>query len=493
METKKSYLLILFVLCILAPQSVHGASLYLSPSSGSYTLGNTITLSVFAESVSEAFNAVSGTVAIPSGVDVVSVSSTGSIINFWVQEPSYISGAVRFEGVVLNPGYKGSGGKIATITLRAKTQGSHTLSYTSASILANDGKGTNLLSGTRGATLSVSSSPNVETIETPKVTETPEIEETDGEEDTEGPVVSLFRERPRASSSDPRILLEIVARDTSGIASYVLSIDGGAYVPIHENEAGFYELMLSPGIHTLSLKVADTLGIETRKTLTVSVTPLATLTITDYEEKSSYGAPHMVRGHGAVDSDRVTLTLTPLSLRAPLPFISGRIIDTLPRTIAGTVTEEASWSVFLKEIPPGTYRVIVTGYDSRGAASYPSAPVEIIITPSWYVLLAEIVLSPIVLVCVSVGVIRVSFLRLNRLRTRVSTAVEQTERSLHHSFKTMQQNIAVERGRIKNKRDPSSKEEKELLEVLEENIETAEQRVLEKLDAVAEEEPKERT
>ena len=57
----------------------------------------------------------------------------------------------------------------------------------------------------------------------------------------------------------------------------------------------------------------------------------------------------------------------------------------------------------------------------------------------------------------------------------------------------MQQNIAVERGRIKNKRDPSSKEEKELLEVLEENIETAEQRVLEKLDAVAEEEPKERT
>ena len=56
---------------------------------------------------------------------------------------------VRFEGVVLNPGYKGSRGAIFTITFKVKAQGSASLNFLSASILANDGKGTNILSSVR--------------------------------------------------------------------------------------------------------------------------------------------------------------------------------------------------------------------------------------------------------------------------------------------------------------------------------------------------------
>jgi len=135
-------------------KSAHAAMLYISPSAGSYAAGGAFSVSVFASSTNQAMNAASGVVSFPADkLEIVSLSKAGSIISLWVQEPSFsnAAGTANFEGIVLNPGFTGSAGKIITVNFKAKAAGSAVLSFSSGSILANDGKGTNILNSLNSA------------------------------------------------------------------------------------------------------------------------------------------------------------------------------------------------------------------------------------------------------------------------------------------------------------------------------------------------------
>ena len=119
-------------------------------------------------------NAASGVVSFPQDkLQVVSLSKSGSIFNLWVQEPSFFNGTgtISFEGIVLNPGFMGSAGKIITVNFRAKSSGNVSLSFSSGSVLANDGKGTNILTGMSGGNYNIQSG----TIAPPGEVETEEI------------------------------------------------------------------------------------------------------------------------------------------------------------------------------------------------------------------------------------------------------------------------------------------------------------------------------
>lgn len=143
-----------FALFILAPLSAHAASLNFSPPSGSYGVGGTFEVRVNVESSDQAMNAASGVVSFPwDKLEVVSISKQGSIFSLWPAEPSFSNsqGTVSFEGIVLNPGYIGANGKILTITFRARNAGQANLSFSSGSVLANDGTGANILNGLRVA------------------------------------------------------------------------------------------------------------------------------------------------------------------------------------------------------------------------------------------------------------------------------------------------------------------------------------------------------
>ncbi len=136
------------------------ASLYFSPSTGSYRVGQSFSVGVYVSSPDSAMNAASGMVTFPSDkLEVTSVSKSGSIFSLWVAEPSFsnASGTAQFEGIVLNPGFSGSAGKLMTLTFRAKSPGTADvrLSTSSASVLANDGKGTNILTGLGTASFAV--------------------------------------------------------------------------------------------------------------------------------------------------------------------------------------------------------------------------------------------------------------------------------------------------------------------------------------------------
>jgi len=134
---------------VLSPQAkVFADTLFVSPTSGSYSVGQIFSTRVLVSSPSRAVNAISGTISFSRDkMQVVSVSKAGSILSLWVEEPSFSSsvGTVNFEGVVPNPGYIGSSGTIITVNFRVTAPGDANVRVSSGSILANDGLGTNVL------------------------------------------------------------------------------------------------------------------------------------------------------------------------------------------------------------------------------------------------------------------------------------------------------------------------------------------------------------
>ncbi len=142
------------------PVYAQAASLTFTPASGSYGVGQTFSVSVYVASPDQAMNAVSGRVSFPPDeLQATALSKSGSIVSLWVQEPSLDNavGQVRFEGIVLNPGFKGTG-KVVSITFKVKAVGEARLGFASASVLANDGQGTNMLEGVGSAQYSLGGS-----------------------------------------------------------------------------------------------------------------------------------------------------------------------------------------------------------------------------------------------------------------------------------------------------------------------------------------------
>ncbi len=138
---------ILLNLILSSSSKAASAFLYISPSRGTYYVGDTISASVGVSSSSQAINAAQGSVSFSSSyLQYRSVSKSGSIFSFWTSGPSGNSSSVSFGGGLPSPGYKGSG-RIVTITWKAKKKGTATVSVSSGKILANDGEGTNIYGG----------------------------------------------------------------------------------------------------------------------------------------------------------------------------------------------------------------------------------------------------------------------------------------------------------------------------------------------------------
>lgn len=132
------------------------ATYALSPSSGSFTVGSTITTYVVIHSAGQAINSGEGTVTFSSNVlQFQSVSKTGSIFTLWTNGPTASSTSITFGGGLASPGYTGASGRVIGITWKAIATGTATVSVSGGKILANDGVGTNVFTGSGTATYSI--------------------------------------------------------------------------------------------------------------------------------------------------------------------------------------------------------------------------------------------------------------------------------------------------------------------------------------------------
>ncbi len=180
-------ILLVLLLCASA-YSASAATLRLNPNTGVYTVGKTFTISVLLNTEGKAVNASDGQISFnPRELQVVSASRASSIFNLWTEEPTFSNsaGTISFGGGSPS-GYKGSGGTIVSIVFRPLGAGTPKVNFTSASVLAADGLGTNVLTSMNGGTYTVAAQadspapeyiPPANTPLAPKVTSTTHPEE----------------------------------------------------------------------------------------------------------------------------------------------------------------------------------------------------------------------------------------------------------------------------------------------------------------------------
>ena len=125
------------------------ASLYLSPSSGTFFTGSTFDVSVFINTGENDINAVKVDLKFdPRKLQIVTPTSGKSFIEIWISSPNFSNaeGTVTFQGGVPSPGINTSAGLVSTITFRVVAPGESLISILDSSlVLSNDSKGTNVL------------------------------------------------------------------------------------------------------------------------------------------------------------------------------------------------------------------------------------------------------------------------------------------------------------------------------------------------------------
>jgi hypothetical protein len=128
------------------------SSLFVGPSSGTFTVGSTFTISIYVNTGGNFINAIEANLSFPPDkLQVVSPTAGKSIIQMWVVQPTFSNseGSLKFQGAIPTPGINTEAGLISTITFRVKSTGTAALRFLDSSrVLLNDGRGTDVLGQT---------------------------------------------------------------------------------------------------------------------------------------------------------------------------------------------------------------------------------------------------------------------------------------------------------------------------------------------------------
>ncbi len=284
--------LFVFIFVFLAfPIASFAATFSITPQSATKSVGDTFSVSVSASSASQAVNAVSGTLDYSSGtLELVSISKGGSIVNLWVQEPSYSNsaGTASFEGVILNPGFTGGSGRVLTYTFRAKAQGTGTVRLLNGSMLANDGSATELFTGANTASYTIT--PKQATTE-PEKKPTPPTSE-----DGVRPALQITAlERANLGDTAMRFAISVKNTETT-YTTFSVRLDQEKAIEWTDDGDGIYTIPnLTPGPHILLVKALDTTENITGF-LEFTVETLASPTLNYHSEAVSIDQPVVYYG-----------------------------------------------------------------------------------------------------------------------------------------------------------------------------------------------------
>jgi hypothetical protein len=384
---RASFLFAVFFLCSIT--SALAADLTLIPSTGSYNVGQTFTATVRAVPSGNNVNAVEATLAFnPSILSVVSISKEGSVFSLWTTEPTFsnTAGTIQFGGGSPTPFTTTS--NIVTITFRAVAEGAAAVSVTNASILAADGRGTDVFRTGISANYTVAAASTPQTPPPTTPTPTPATPETDDEQ------AIIFGDPPRAPEVGSQTFMDpdLWYRETNGVFTWTLPFDVNVVAieisndPENKPESNTSaiidppvdEFVISPelvsdGIQYFSINFKNQVGwgAVTNRKLKIDTTSPEPFAIT-------------VQAGTSPDS-------FPLLRFEAKDVTSG--IDYYEMTIANNepirvTPDEARLGYLLKELEDGTYTVRVVAVDFAGNKRESS--VAVLITAGWVKPIQEI-------------------------------------------------------------------------------------------------------
>lgn len=153
---KNSFLLsLLVVLGLSFAGTASAATLGVSPDLSSVEVGGDVTFSVTINTEGSAVNAAEASLQFSTDLlEVVSVDTSDSIFNFWVEGPSFSNetGRISFLGGSTN-GFNGQSLRVVRIHARIKAEGAAEVVFIDGTLAANDGAGTNVLTAMYNASV----------------------------------------------------------------------------------------------------------------------------------------------------------------------------------------------------------------------------------------------------------------------------------------------------------------------------------------------------
>jgi hypothetical protein len=144
----------------LIPLVAHAdAVLYVSPEKGTYTIGQTFDVKIYADSGGALINAAEGDLTFDTqAFEVVSISTEDSILQSWVSPPEFSNaeGTIHFAGWT-KKNYSGVSGLMATVTFKALKNSVGNLRLVAGAILAANGKESNIITDMRSGIFTIKS------------------------------------------------------------------------------------------------------------------------------------------------------------------------------------------------------------------------------------------------------------------------------------------------------------------------------------------------
>ncbi len=389
-KQKQLVLLFLALGFLTSWQIAQAATLQLSPSSGSYSSGQTFTATVKVLPAGQSVNAVEATLKFdPKNLSVVSVSKDGSAFSLWTVEPTFsnTNGTIEFGGGSPTPFSATS--NLVNVTFRTVAEGTGAINFSKASVLAADGRGTDVYQTSPGASYTIAGAtvpvptPTPSTTPTQKPTTPTEPEEEDGDE------ALIFGDPPRAPEIGSPAFLdpELWYKSTEGVFSWTLPFDVNAVaieiatsasnIPSNNEDAiidppvdefRITKDLVVDGEQYLSIQFKNQVdwGAVLNRKLRIDTTPPEPFEV-------------VVRA-GTTPSSFPLLVFEAKDKTSGIAYYEYELINSGAEPIQIT-PDEAKLGYLLKDLEDGTYTVKVTAHDQAG--NIRESAKAVLITAGW--------------------------------------------------------------------------------------------------------------
>ncbi len=475
--------ILLFVL-LLTPNSIFAAHLDFVPNTGTYKVGDTISVKIIVSSTDRSVNAVSSNISFSKNtLSLSSISKSSSVISLWAQDPSFSNGAgtANLEGVILN-GYTGSFGTVATLNFRVIAPGNAFISFNGASVLANDGEGTNVLTGTNSATYTI-----VDNTKKEILTETvvdPSVEKINNLPSKKQTNINIEEIRSNVGNKIQTRFI-ITAPDKDPGVPYNIQIDSSeVYEWNDSNGTHIYETIPLPyGPHLIKVTTKDLQG----KTLSVYknfvINGLSQPTVTEYPNNLIIGDSLKIKGISDLNTS-VVVSINKME--------DGKLLN-INEVATVIVNEEGVFEFdYKKPVTTGVYIITLKSSNDSGMESEPTEAIRINVKENnltvWEKITSflTVFIPAFGLLILVVFILTYAVYRYHKFRLRLKKDLTKAESLIKKSFGLLEDDMKEEIDifkKIKNKQALTTKD-KEFISGFKKDLEEAESLIIKELKDV---------